>query len=56
MTRTEHSKCKYCGHTAHCGHSCMDETCDHCTECACADCQALDFDATKQDIAERGYN
>ena len=30
--------CKYCGHTAHCHHSCLDETCDHCTECGCISC------------------
>lgn len=42
MTRIEHNKCRYCGHTAHCGHSCVEETCDHCTECACDDCQRLE--------------
>ena len=31
--------CQTCGHAAHCGHSCVDETCDHCTECACAHCK-----------------
>lgn len=30
--------CNYCKHTAHCGHSCSDETCDHCTECGCDRC------------------
>ena len=44
--------CKYCHHPAHCGHSCLDETCDHCTECGCIKCQAT---AEKENI-ELGYN
>lgn len=28
-----------CGHLAHCGHSCVDEECDDCTECRCYSCQ-----------------
>ena len=47
----EQMMCNHCHHPAHCGHSCMDETCDHCTECACDRCQA---EEEKQ--LERGYN
>jgi hypothetical protein len=32
--------CNHCKHTAHCGQSCLDESCDHCSECACNYCQA----------------
>lgn len=32
-------ECEYCKHPAHCGHSCLDETCDHCTECGCLNCK-----------------
>lgn len=49
MTTLEQDKCKFCGHTAHCGHSCMDESCDSCTECGCQECLALDYNATEQD-------
>lgn len=30
--------CNYCKHEAHCGHTCLDESCDHCTECGCIKC------------------
>ena len=43
--------CNHCHHPAHCGHSCMDETCDHCTECACDCCQA-----EEENQVDRGYN
>lgn len=32
-------ECQFCHHLAHCGHSCLDETCDHCTECGCITCK-----------------
>lgn len=52
MTKTEQYefKCNHCGHSAHCGHGCIDEACDHCSECACVHCQA------EQEQIERGYN
>lgn len=31
--------CQYCGHAAHCGHSCVDDSCYHCSECACLQCK-----------------
>jgi hypothetical protein len=31
--------CNHCHHPAHCGHGCSEETCDHCSECACDICQ-----------------
>jgi len=31
--------CEYCHHLAHCHHSCLDEACDHCTECGCLTCK-----------------
>jgi len=30
--------CRACLHGAHCGHSCVDEECDYCTECYCEKC------------------
>ena len=52
MTKTEQNDliCNHCKHPAHCGHSCMDDSCDHCTECACDHCQAQD------ENTELGYN
>lgn len=32
--------CKGCYHPAHCGHSCIDEDCDYCSECWCDKCKA----------------
>jgi len=43
----EEKICNHCKHPAHCGQSCQDEKCDHCTECACDYCQAQDVDADK---------
>lgn len=31
-------QCQNCKHQAHCGQSCLDESCDYCTECACVSC------------------
>lgn len=40
--------CNHCRHPAHCGHSCLDETCDHCSECACQHCQAAELETRDQ--------
>ncbi len=47
--------CNHCGHPAHCGHSCIDETCDHCPECSCDCCEAEARAEEKQNF-NRGYN
>lgn len=31
--------CRGCYHPAHCGHSCVDEDCDYCSECWCEKCR-----------------
>jgi hypothetical protein len=36
--------CRACLHAAHCGHSCIDEDCDYCTECYCEVCTKKEED------------
>jgi len=36
--------CRACLHAAHCGHSCVDEDCDYCTECHCEICTKKEED------------
>ena len=43
--------CNHCKHAAHCGHSCLEETCDHCSECACDRCRS-----EEENYLDRGYN
>lgn len=52
MTTEKELICNHCKHDAHCGHSCLDETCDHCPDCACDNCE---LDSELADI-DPGYN
>jgi hypothetical protein len=44
--------CNHCYHSAHCGYSCIDDACDHCTECACDRCRSEE----ELNNIDRGYN